>query len=282
LFEQHLGSNRQNTADTLNMSTSAWQTARINTKTDDPYTTTLRSDDIPLATITVHITPTLELRFPEAPPLQTSSTMTSGLLYISLRGEDDGMAILYSTRTDFPYSRSLAMAKSKSLNLPSSTRTGASIASKSPRPNRTSRRKHTSSGTIAGIGVGGVLILVFIIGGWSFWRRRRRAKPAKSKNVPASEGHTGRDDEKILSDNPTCSARQETSGDSQTQEPHPSQSYGNVAHELRSDRLPGQSPHTAMGGTNDDGKTRVQAAAAAKDDTAHVSPHIEAQRKREM
>jgi len=43
------------------MSTSAWQTERINTNTDDPYMTILRKDDIPLATITVHITPTLEL-----------------------------------------------------------------------------------------------------------------------------------------------------------------------------------------------------------------------------
>jgi len=206
------------------MSTSAWQTERINIKTNDPYTTTLRGDDIPLATITVHITPTLELRFPEAPPLQTSSTMTSGLLYIALRGEDDGMAILYSTRTDFSNSWSLALAKSKSLNLPSSTRTGNPIATKSPRPNRTSRRKHTSGGAIAGIAVGGVLILVFIIGGRSFWRRKRRAKSAASKNAPASEGQAGRDDEKVLSDNPTSGARQETSGDSHAQELHPSYS----------------------------------------------------------
>jgi len=265
------------------MSTSAWQTERINTNTDDPYTTTLRKDDTPLATITVHITPTLELRFPEAPSLQTSSTMTSNLLYISLRGKDDGMAILYSTRTDFSYSRSLAMAKSKSLNLPSSTRTGDPIATKSPRPNRSSRRKHTSSGTIAGIAVGGVLILVFMIGGWSYWRRRRRAKSTTSKNDPASEGKTGRDDEKILSDNPTSGGRQETFGDSQTQEPHPSQSYGNVAHELRSDDIPGELPHAAVGGTNGNEITGLTTTATARDDTAsHVSPHVKAQRKREV
>ena len=265
------------------MSTSAWQTARINTKTDDPYTTILRKDDIPLATITVHITPTLELRFPEAPPLQTSSTMTSGLLYISLRGEDDGMAILYSTRTDFPYSRSLALAKSKSLNLPSSTRTGDPIASKSPRPNRTSRRKHTSSGAIAGIAVGGVLILVLIIGGWSFWRRRRRAKSTTSKNAPTSEGQTGRDDEKILSDNPTVGARQETSGDSHSQQLDPSHSNTGETHGLESDDISGRLPNAAVGVIDDDGNMGVPATAAARDDTAlHISPHVEAQRKREV
>ena len=257
------------------MSTSAWQTEKINTKTDDPYTTTLRRDDIPLATITVHITPTLELRFPEAPPLQTSSTMTSDLLYISLRGEDDGMAILYSTRTDFSYSRSLALAKSKSLNLPSSTRTGDPIASKSPRPNRTSRRKHTSSGAIAGIAVGGVVILVLMIGGWTFWRRRRRAKSTTSKNAPASEGQTGRDDEKIISDTSVSGARQELSSDSQAQESHPSHSSRYEAHELGS--------YAAVGGTNGDEIMRVPTTATARDDTAsHVSPNVGAQRKREV
>jgi len=209
--------------------------------------------------------------------------MTSGLLYISLRGEDDGMAILYSTRTDFSYSRSLALAKSKSLKLPSSTRTGDSIASKSPRPDRSSRRKHTSSGAIAGIAVGGVLILVFIIGGWSFWRRRKRAKSTTSKNAPASEGQTGRNDEKIISDTSVSGARQATSGDSRVQQLDPSQSYGNVAHELRSDDIQEETPHTAVGGRNEGGDVGVPATAMAKDDTAlHVSPHVEAQRKREV
>ena len=193
------------------------------------------------------------------------------------------MAILYSTRTDFSYSRSLALAKSKSLSLPSSMRAGHPISSKSPRPNRTSRRKHTSSGTIAGIAVGGVLILVFIIGGWSFWRRRRRAKSTTRKNALESEGQARRDDEKILSYNRTSGARQELSNDSQAQEPHPSHSSRDAAHELRSDDIPGELPHAVVGRTNDDGNMGLPATATAKDDTAsHVSPHIQAQSKREV
>ena len=174
------------------------------------------------------------------------------------------------------------MAKSKSLGLPSSTRTGDSIASKSPRPNQTSRRKHTSSGTIAGVAVGGVLILVFIIGGWSFWRRRRRAKSTTRENTLASEGQRGRDDEKIHSDTSTPGARQETSGDSQAQEPLTLHLSRDAAHELRSDDIPRKLPHATVGGINDDGNVSVPAAATARDDTAlHVSPHVEAQRERE-
>ena len=122
-----------------------------------------------------------------------------------------------------------------------------------------------------------------MIGGWSYWRRRRRAKSTTSKNDPASEGKTGRDDEKILSDNPTSGGRQETFGDSQTQEPHPSQSYGNVEHELRFDDISGELPHTAVGGTNDDGNMGVPATATARDDTvSHIWPDVEAQGKRDV
>jgi len=124
---------------------------------------------------------------------------------------------------------------------------------------------------------------VFIIGGWSFWRRRRRVKSTTSKNAPAPEDQTGRDDEKILSDTSISGAHQETSGDSQTQEPHPSQSYGNVAHELRSDDISGESPYAAVGGTNDDGNMGVPATATARDDTvSHIWPDVEAQGKRDV
>jgi len=122
---------------------------------------------------------------------------------------------------------------------------------------------------------------VFIIGGWSFWRRRRRAKSATSNNAPASEGQTGQDDEKILSDNTTSGARQETSGDSQAQEPLTSHSSRDAAHELRSDDVPGELPYAAVGGTNDDRNMGIPATAG--DHTAsHVSPHVEAQRKRDV
>ena len=201
--------------------------------------------------------------------------MTSGLLYISLRGEDNGMMILYSTRTDFSYSRSLALAKSKSLNLPSSTRTGDPIASNSPRPNRTARHKRTASGAVAGIAVGGVLILVLIIGGWALWRRRRRAKSTTSKNASASQGQTGREDEKILSDNTTSGARQETSGDSHAQQLEPSHSNRGETHGLESDDISGGLPHAAVVGVHDDRNMEVPATATAGDDrVSHVSPHI--------
>jgi len=193
------------------------------------------------------------------------------------------MMILYSTRTDFSYSRSLALAKSKSLNLPSSTRTGDPIASNSPRPNRTARHKRTASGAVAGIAVGGVLILVLIIGGWALWRRRRRAKSTTSKNASASQGQTGREDEKILSDNTTSGARQETSGDSHAQQLEPSHSNRGETHGLGTDDVPGVLPYAAVGGTNGDEIAGLPTTATARDDTtSHLSPHVEAQRKREV
>lgn len=68
---------------------------------------------------------------------------------------------------------------------------------------------------------------------------------------------------------------------SPAQELYPSDSYRYMALELGSYDVPGELPHAGVDGTNDEGDMEMPVT-ARDDTTSHVSPHVEAQRKREL
>ncbi|KAI4666340.1 uncharacterized protein J4E79_002378 [Alternaria viburni] len=164
------------------------------------------------------------------------------------------------------------------------------------------------SGAIAGIAIGGIVILALIIGGWYFWQRKKRRTPAPTTTLTDDElaRREGDGDKMVLGADqsaPTAGAYQtqyqEMSGNGLTQELDRSHSYKHAiggAHELRAEEQPGELPYNGMEehgradeagvvGMDDGGDGRnaeMMSVPGANDTTSQVSPHVEAQRKREV
>lgn len=172
-----------------------------------------------------------------------------------------------------------------------------------PLPNISS--KNIGGGAIAGIAIGGVLILVLIIGGWYFWRRKKqRAQKPTSTLTDDELARRESQGDKVVFDphqiGPTTGAYQtqyqEMSGNGLAQELDRSHSYKHAiggAHELKADDRPGELPFAGIeehGSTNgldvvDGGEsevTQVPQTNRTATQAPQVSPHVEAQRRREV
>jgi hypothetical protein len=172
-----------------------------------------------------------------------------------------------------------------------------------PLPNISS--KNIGGGAIASIAIGGVLILVLIIGGWYFWRRKKqRAQKPTSTLTDDELARRESEGDKVVFDpqqiGPTTGAYQtqyqEMSGNGLAQELDRSHSYKHTiggAHELKADDRPGELPFAGIeehGSTNgldavDGGEsevTQVSQTNRAATQAPQVSPHVEAQRRREV
>lgn len=198
-----------------------------------------------------------------------------------------------------------------------STRNGGTTTSKRPRTTRTPRPKPIQTGTskpgigggaIAGIAIGGIVVLALIIGGWYFWRRKkRRAQPPTTTLTDDELARREGDCDKMVLDTDHNATRtgadqteyQEMSGNGLTQELNRSHSYKYAiggAHELRAEDRPGELPYNGMEehgrisenrevGVDNEGDGRnveTLPVPGADNPTSQVSPHVEAQRKREV
>jgi hypothetical protein len=162
-----------------------------------------------------------------------------------------------------------------------------------------------SSGAIAGIAIAAVLLIALVIGGWFFWRRKKRRVQQPTTALTDDElARREGDGDKIVLDShqtaPTTGAYQtqyqEMSGNSLAQELDRSHSYKHAiggAHELKADDRPGELPFAGIeehGSTNgldvvDGGEsevTQVPQTDRTATQAPQVSPHVEAQRRREV
>ncbi|KAI4910782.1 hypothetical protein J4E90_007038 [Alternaria incomplexa] len=178
-----------------------------------------------------------------------------------------------------------------------------------PNPTRNGRSKPgIGSGAIAGIAIAGIVILALIIGGWYFWRRKKRRAqpPAATLTEDELARREGDGDKMVLGADqsaPTAGAYQtqyqEISGNGLTQELdrlHPCKYEVGEAQELRAEDQPGELPYNGMEehrranetgavGRDDGGDDRnaeMVPVTGANNSTSQVSPHVEAQRKREV
>ncbi|KAI4956734.1 hypothetical protein J4E86_005205 [Alternaria arbusti] len=176
-------------------------------------------------------------------------------------------------------------------------------------PTRNGKSKpEIGSGAIAGIATGGIVILALIIGGWYFWRRKKRRTPEPTTTLTDDElARREGDGNKMVLDTDHNATRtgadqteyQEMSGNGLTQELDRSHSYKYAiggAHELRAEEQPGELPYNGMEehrradeaevvGRDDGGDGRnaeTLPIPGSNDTTSQVSPHVEAQRKREV
>jgi len=296
-----------------------WVTAAIVDTTSGMvlYTTVLYWNPNLLTTITVRPSPSLELLLFSS-DRDTLVTITGGesartvdRFILSLRTAPD-QAILFNT---------VALTHpptTPSPNSPSSTRNlGATTTITPPRSTRTSRPNPTrngkskpgiGSGAIAGIAIAGIAILALIIGGWYFWRRKKRRAqlPAATLTEDELARREGDGDKIVLGVDqsaPTAGAYQtqyqEMSGNGLTQELDRSHSYKYAvggAHELRAEDQPGELQFHGMEehgraneagvvGTHNGGDGRNAETIPiprANNPTSQVSPHVKAQRKREV
>ncbi|RYO59823.1 hypothetical protein AA0113_g7410 [Alternaria arborescens] len=187
--------------------------------------------------------------------------------------------------------------------IPTTGRTSSTAPPSDPAPNTSSTG--IGSGAIAGIAIGGVLILALIIGGWYFWRRKKRSaqQPISTLTDDELARREGDGDKIVLGPHqaaPTTGAYQtqyqEMSGNGLAQELDRSHSYKHAiggAHELKADDRPGELPFAGIeehGSTNDLGVadgggsevTQVPQTTHTATQAPQVSPHVEAQRRRKV
>ncbi|CAN9174575.1 unnamed protein product [Alternaria alternata] len=183
------------------------------------------------------------------------------------------------------------------------SRTSSTAPPSDPAPNTSSTG--IGSGAIAGIAIGGVLILALMIGGWYFWRRKKRGaqQPISTLTDDELARREGDGDKIVLGSHqaaPTTGAYQtqyqEMSGNGLAQELDRSHSYKHAiggAHELKADDRPGELPFAGIeehGSMNDLGVadgggsevTQVLQTTHTATQAPQVSPHVEAQRRREV
>lgn len=151
-------------------------------------------------------------------------------------------------------------------------------------------------GAIAGVVVGAIALLALIIGGWFFWWRRKRAKSAARgfndyENARAEDEKTvagaGDSGQKHAAFDP---GYHELPGVVVVQEADPSPSYKYAmgdSHELKEDPRPnelpnGQTEHTSKIGRHQPEEEQGREPEIEPTKTDAVSPHVEAQRKREL
>jgi len=183
------------------------------------------------------------------------------------------------------------------------------ISSTTPTPSPTDTPDTgIGAGAIAGIAIAGIVILALIIGGWYFWRRKKRRTQPPTNTLTDDElaRREGDGDKMVLGADqaaPTTGAYQtqyqEMSGNGLTQELDRSHSYKYAiggAHELRAEDQPGELSYNGMEehgradeagvvGRDDGGDGRTAEmipVLEANNPTSRVSPHVEAQRKREV
>jgi hypothetical protein len=217
-------------------------------------------------------------------------------------------AVLYASVPSV--STSPSSAPNTSVPSPSSSSPTGSpdpVSSTPPSPTTTDTPDPSiGSGAIAGIAIGGVLVLIFIIGGWYLWRRKKRRAQPPTTTLTDDE-LAGREGDKMVLDTHHNASKtgadqtqyQEMSGNGLTQELDQSHTYKNAiggAHELTSEEQPGELPYAGLkergprnesgevGGDHGDdgGNAEMILVSGAHNPTAHVSPHVEAQRKREV
>jgi len=315
-----------------------WATATIVDLDASRYPTVLSWNGSPLETITVVSSPSLFLQvtsidnlgtlvatiIAEAPPLtwdgfilslQTSPEQAILFTPDGVQTQQGSTVTQVQTQTQ---QQTQQVSKTNPLTRSeSSTFVRPTTAITPPRSTKTSRPNPTrngrsrpgiGSGAIAGIAIGGIVVLALIIGGWYFWRRKKRRTEPPTTTLTDDElaRREGDGDKMVLGADqsaPTAGAYQtqyqEMSGNGLTQELDRSHSYKYAvggAHELRAEDQPGELPYNGMEehkranetgaiGTHDGGdgrNTETIQVPGANSSTSQVSPHVEAQRKREV
>jgi len=276
--------------------------------------TTLFWNDVPFTTITVNSSPSLQLELlsNDKPVTITGGqpARTVDKLVLSLQ-TSPSQAILFTVDSNptnppsIPASSTRKVGANPTIKPTLSTQIGTSR----PRPSRNGTPKRgVGGGAIAGIAIAGVLVLALMIGGWYFWRRKKRRTEPPTTTLTDDElaRREGDGDKMVLGADqsaPTAGAYQtqyqEMSGNGLTQELDRSHSYKYAvggAHELRAEDQPGELPYNGMEehkranetgaiGTHDGGdgrNTETIQVPGANSSTSQVSPHVEAQRKREV
>ena len=276
-----------------------WATITISTPQnpliDGRYQETLFVESTPLTTVTVQVSPSLLLIVGDETIQTGTPASTTDNIVIFLAPERTtgttiiSPAILFYTDGSVP-----------PFSVPSTTTRPGETSTNAPASD-----PGISSGAIAGIAIAGVLVLALIVGGWFFWRRRkRRAQPSTNTLTDDELARREGDGDKVVLDPhqtaPTTGAYQtqyqEMSGNGLTQELDRSHSYKFAiggAHELKADDRPGELPFAGIeehGSTDDldvvDGAgpemTQVPQTNRTATQAPQVSLHVEAQRRREV
>ncbi|KAB2099886.1 hypothetical protein AG0111_0g11901 [Alternaria gaisen] len=172
-------------------------------------------------------------------------------------------------------------------------------------PSTSSTSSGIRSGAIAGIAIAAVLLIALVIGGWIFWHRKKKRTQQPTAGLTDDElARREGDGDKIVLDPhqtaPTTGAYQtqyqEMSGNGLTQELDRSHSYKHAiggVHELKADDRPGELPfagieeHESTNGLDvvDGGESEVTPVPQTNrtaTQAPQVSPHVEAQRRREV
>jgi len=318
-----------------NPTLSNWSTYTLDGSGPSFTVTLYHSNDV-VATVTAEVSPTLELRVTQATLHADEPALTLESVAFSLQTGNYPEILFYYI--DQP--TSVVRASSAPENVLSTSSVGPlvdtsiikpslappsvlstpTVASTSPTSASSERGGEPSatptdtsdssigSGAIAGIAIGGIVVLAFIIGGWYFWRRRKRRTQSSTTALTDDElAKREGDGNKIVlgpdQSPPTTGAYQtqyqEMSGNGLTQEldhPHAYKYAIGGAHELRAEDQPGELPYN---GTDEHGRTigdemvgednrgdggngEMIPVPGANNPTSQVSPHVEAQRKREV
>jgi len=279
------------------------------------FSVTLSWNDVPFTTITVNPSPSRHLELLSNDKLQPSVTITEGQsartvdkLILSLQTSPE-QAILYTVDGVSQINPSTRSASSTLLRPTTTIKPPRSTRTSRPNPNRNRKSKPgIGSGAIAGIVIAGIVILAVIIGGWYFWRRKkRRTQPPTTTLTDDELARREGDGDKMVLDTDHNATRtgadqteyQEMPVNGLTQELDRSHSYKYAiggAHELKAEEQPGELPYNGMEGHGRANTTEVVgmdnggdgrnaemiSVPGANNPTPQVSPHVEAQRKREV
>ncbi|KAH8624473.1 hypothetical protein IG631_21212 [Alternaria alternata] len=277
-----------------------WATVTITISTpqtslnDGRYQETLFLKSTPLTTVTVQLSPSLLLIVGDETIQTGTPASTTDNIVIFLAPERTTGTTIIPPAILFYTDGSVPPFSVPTTAPPGETSTNAPVSDPG-----------ISSGAIAGIAIAGVLVLALIIGGWFFWRRRkRRAQPSTNTLTDDELARREGDGDKVVFDPhqtaPTTGAYQtqyqEMSGNGLAQELDRSHSYKHAiggAHELKADDRPGELPFAGIeehGSTNgldvvDGGEsevTQVPQTNRTVTQAPQVSPHVEAQRRREV
>ena len=279
------------------------------------YSITLSWNDVLFTTITVNPSPSRHLELLSNDKLLAPVTITEGQsartvdkLILSFQTSPEP-AIVYTVDGVSQTNPSIRLSSSTTVRPTSTNKTPRTTQTSRPNPTRNGKSKHgVGGGAIAGIAIAGIAILALVIGGWYFWRRKKRRAQPPTTTLTDDElaRREGDGDKMVLDTDPNASKTgadqtqyQEMSGNGLTQELDRSHSYKYAmggAHELRAEDQPGELPFNGMEehgranetgviGTDDGGDGRNAETIpipGANNSTSQVSPHVEAQRKREV
>lgn len=212
-------------------------------------------------------------------PTTIQALFIYGILDISATSTLSSLAAASSSASGARVTTSQTSARQQSS--PTTGQQAATTTAANGNGNGNDNNSSLSNGAIAGIAIGGVLVLALIIGGWFFWRRHKRTRAAGSSS--RNDRPTGRDGEMPEIDTKYPPQEMPGSHQAQAQELDPTHSAMVAmigAHELNPNTRPGGLPNGETGRTLPVRHQDMEPAAATTQMTGDAtSQNVEAQRR---